>query len=61
MLSGLPISLAQLRQEIIPKSLKMKLGNYCIPCTDQKTLQKKSIKMWLILFKDGNNFCEHWE
>ena len=38
MLSRLTISLAQ-------KSLKMKLDNYYIPCTDQKSLQKKSIKV----------------
>ena len=33
MLSRLPISLAQLKQEIILKNSKMKLGNYCILCT----------------------------
>ena len=36
----------------------MKLGNYYIFCTDQKNLQKTSIKIWLTLFKDGNNFYE---
>ena len=29
----------------------MKLDNYYIPCTDQKSLQKKSIKVWSTLFK----------
>ena len=36
----------------------MKLGSYCIPCTDQKNLQNNSIKVWLTLFKDGNSFYE---
>ena len=33
-------------------------GNYCILCIDQKNLQNSSIKVWLALFKDGNNFYE---
>ena len=37
MLSRLPISLAQLKQEIIQKNLKMKSDNYCILCTVQKS------------------------
>ena len=52
MLSRLPISLAQL-----------KAGNnsekFCILCTDQKNLQNNSIKVWLTLFKNGNNLYEH--
>ena len=54
----LPISSAQ-KQEIILKNSKTKLGNYCILCTDQKNLQKISIKVWLTLFKHGNNLYEH--
>ena len=42
MLSRLPISLAQLKEEIVLKNLKTKLGNYCILCTDQKKLQNSS-------------------
>ena len=38
MLNRLPITLAQIKQEIIQKNLKMKLGNYFIPCTDQEKL-----------------------
>ena len=34
----------------------MKLGNYCILCTDQKHLQNNFIKVLLTLFTDGNNF-----
>ena len=45
MLNRLPITLAQIKQEIIQKNLKMKLGNYFIICTDQKNLQNKSIKV----------------
>ena len=52
MLSRLPISLAQLKA-------KMKLDNYCILCTDKKNLQSNSIKIWLTLFKNGNNLYEH--
>ena len=58
MLRRLPISLAQLKAVIL-KNLKTKLGSYCILCTDTKTLQNKSIKVfWSTLFKDGNNFYE---
>ena len=40
MLCRLPI-----KQEIILKNSKTKLGNYCILCTDQKILEKNSIKV----------------
>ena len=45
-------------QEIIQKNLKAKLENYWILCTDPKNLQKHSIKVWLTLFNNGNNFYE---
>ena len=61
MLSRLPISLAQLKGRNNSENLKMKFGNYCILCTDKKIHTKRSIKVWLTLFKDGNNFYEHWE
>ena len=32
-------------------NLKMKLGNYCTPCTDQKHLQSNSRNACLTLFK----------
>ena len=44
-LSRSPITLAQLKQEIILKNLKMKLDNYYILCTDQKNLQNNYIKV----------------
>ena len=34
----------------------MKLGSYYILCTDKKNFQKISMKVWLTLFKHGNNF-----
>ena len=42
--------------EIIQKNLKMELGSYYILCTDQKNLQKIFIRVWLTLFKHGNNY-----
>ena len=45
MLSRLPTTLAQLKQKIILRNLKMKLGKFCILCTDQKNLQNNSIKV----------------
>ena len=37
----------------------MKLGKFRIICTDQKNLQSNSIRVWLTLFKNGNNLSEH--
>ena len=45
MFSRLPTTLAQLKQKIILTNLKMKLGKFCILCTDQKNLQNNSIKV----------------
>ena len=59
MLSRLPISLAQLKAGNNSEKLKTKLGKFCILCTDQKNLQSNSIKVWLTLFKNGNNLYEH--
>ena len=46
LLSRLPISLAQLKEENNSEKLKTKLGSYCILCTDQKNLQNNSVKVW---------------
>ena len=59
MLSRLPITLAQLKAGNNSEKLKMKLDNYYILCTDQKNLQNNFIKVWLTLFKNGNNLYEH--
>ena len=55
----LPIFLAQLNAGNNSEKLKKKLGNYCILCKDRKNLQKICTKVWLTLFKDGNNLFEH--
>ena len=39
----------------------MKLGSYYSLCTDKKNLQNISSRVWLILFKHGNNLYEQWE
>ena len=59
MLSRSAISSAQLRAGNNFEKLKNKLGNYCILCTDKKNLQKMSIIVWSMLFKNGNNLYEH--
>ena len=37
----------------------MKLDDYYILCTDQKNLQSNSRKVWMTLFKNGNNSYEY--
>ena len=59
MLSRLQITLAQLKAGNNSEKLKNESDNYCILCTDQKNLQSNSIKVWLTLFKNGNNLYEH--
>ena len=44
MLSRLPVSLPQLNAGNNSEKLKMKVGNYCILCTDQKKLTKQIYK-----------------
>ena len=56
MLSRLPILLAQLKGGNNSEKLKNESDNYCILYTDQKTLQKTSIKVWLTLFKTWKRF-----
>ena len=62
MLSRLPITLAQLKagNNSEEKNLKIKYANYYILRTDwKKNLQKQSIKVWTILFKNENNLYKH--
>ena len=61
MLSRLPISLAQLKAGNSSEKLKNKIKQILYFYTDQKNLQSNSIKIWLTLFKNGNNLYEHWE
>ena len=57
--SRLPISLAKLKAGNSSDKLKNKLGQFCILCAEQKNLQKMFIKVWLTLFKHGNNLYKH--
>ena len=59
MLSRLPISLAQLKAGNSSEKLKNKIKQILYFYTDQKNLQSNSIKIWLTLFKNGNNLYEH--
>ena len=58
MLSGLPITLAQLKagnnSEKLKSEIRQLLYSLC-----SKNLQKMFIKVWLTLFKNGNNLYEH--
>ena len=56
MLSRLPITLAQLKAGKNSENLKMKLGKYCILCTDQINLQNKFIKVGSTLYKAWKQF-----
>ena len=61
MLSRLPIILAQLKAGNNSKKLKNKIRQLFILCPDQGNLQSNSIKVWLTIFKNGNNLFEHWK
>ena len=58
MLDRLPISLAQLNAWNNSEKLKNEMRQLLCSCRDQKKLTKTSIKVWLTLLKDGNNFYE---
>ena len=55
MLSRVSISLDQLKAGNNSEKSKIKIRQIYILCTNQKKLQKISIKVWLTLFKHGNN------
>ena len=59
MLRRLPISLALLKAGNNSEKLKNDIRQICILCTDKKKLESSSIKVWLTLFKNGNNLYEH--
>ena len=59
MLNRLPITLAQLKAGNNSKKLKNEIRQLFFLCTDQRNLQRKSIKVQLTLFKNGNNLYEH--
>ena len=58
MLSRLPISLAQFKDEN-PEKLKNEIRQLLYSFYRSKDLTKISIKVWLTLFKHGNYLYEH--
>ena len=59
MLSRLPITLAQLKAGNNSEKLKNEIRQLLYSLYRSKKLTKNSIKVWLILFKNGNNLYEH--
>ena len=60
MISRLPISLAQLKAENNSEKLKNDIRQLLFSLYRSKNiLQKITIKVWLILFKHGNNLYQH--
>ena len=61
LLSRLPISLAQLKAANNSEKLKNEIRQMLYSLYRSKVLQKMLIKVWLTLFKNGNNLYEHWK
>ena len=61
MFNRLPISLAQLNARNNSKKLKTEIRQSLYSFYRSKKLQRTSIKVWLTLFKDGNNCYEYWK
>ena len=59
MLSRLPISLAQLKAGNNSQKLKNEIRQIFHSLYRSKKLTKNSIKIWLTLFKNGNNLHEN--
>ena len=59
MLSRLPISLTQLKAGNNSQKLKNEIRQILYSLYRLKKLTKMSIKVWLTLFKHGNNLYEH--
>ena len=59
MLSRLPISLAQLKAGNNSEKLKNEIRQLLYSL--YRSEQNNSIKVWLTLFKNGNNLYEHWK
>ena len=60
-LSRLPIVLAQLKAGNNSEKLKNAIRQILYSLYRSKNLQSNSIKVWLTLFKNGNNLYEHWK
>ena len=61
MLSRLPITLAQLKVGNNSEKLKNEIRQLLYSLYRSKNLQNNYIKVWLTLFKNGNNLYEHWK
>ena len=61
MLSRLPITLAQLKAGNNSEKLKNEIRQLLYSLYRSKKLQSNSIKVWLTLFKNGNNLYKHWK
>ena len=61
MLSRLPITLVQLKAAINSEKLKNEIKQLLDSLYRSKNLQNNYIKVWLILFKNGNNLYGHWK
>ena len=59
MLTRLPISLAQLKAGNNSEKLKNEIKQLFYFLYRSKNLQSNSVKVWLTLFKNGNNLYEH--
>ena len=60
-LSRLPITFAQLKAGNNSENLKNESRQLYYSLHISKNLQSRSIKVWLTLFKKGNNLYEHWK
>ena len=60
MLSRLPITLAQLKAGNNSEKLKNEIRQLLYSLHRQKKMYN-CIKVWLTLFKNGNNLYEHWK
>ena len=61
MLCRLPITLAQLKAGNNSEKLKNEIRQLLYSLYRSKNLQCNSIKVWLTLFKNGNNLYERWK
>ena len=61
MLSRLPITLAQLKAGNNSEKLKNEIRQILYSLYRLKKLTKRLYKVWLTLFKNGDNLCEHWK
>ena len=59
MLTRLPICLTQLKAGSNSEKLKNEIKQLFYFLYRSKNLQSNSVKVWLALFKDGNNLYEH--